>query len=67
MNSDEEKALFEEWGWEYNFVKRHWKAPLLSPNGGEVLIMLDDLVETSKTRMLEGELRAVVQMYGSRS
>lgn len=66
MNSDDEKALFEEWGWEYNFIKRHWLAPLPAPGGGEVLIKQDDLIDASINRMPAAELRAVVQAYGKR-
>lgn len=67
MNSDDEKALFEEWGWEYNFIKRHWLAPTKGPTGGDVLIKLDDLVDASIHRMSEDELRSVVATYGKRS
>lgn len=62
MNSDEEKALFEEWGWEYNFIKREWSSP-----DGNVVIPLDDLVEGTTNHMGESQLRAVVQAYGRRS
>ena len=27
MNSDQEKSLFETWGWEYNYISREWVAP----------------------------------------
>ena len=41
MNSDDEKKIFEFYGWEYNYVKRVWVAP----DGFEVSI--DDLVTAS--------------------
>lgn len=61
MNSDEERELFESWGWEYNYVKRIWSSP-----DGNVSIPLDDLVEYSRTRANEEELKRVVAMYGRR-
>lgn len=27
MNSDQEASLFEQYGWEYNYVRRTWVAP----------------------------------------
>ena len=27
MNSDQEKTLFEQYNWEYNFIGREWVAP----------------------------------------
>jgi hypothetical protein len=27
MNSQEEKEIFENYGWEYNYVQREWSAP----------------------------------------
>lgn len=27
VNSDKERELFEKWGWEYDYIKREWKAP----------------------------------------
>lgn len=27
MNSDQEKVIFEQYGWEYNFIAREWVSP----------------------------------------
>lgn len=27
MNSDQERAIFEQYGWEYDYVARTWVAP----------------------------------------
>lgn len=32
MNSEQEKALFADWGWEYDYISRKWVAP----NGREI-------------------------------
>lgn len=61
MNSDEEKALFEEWGWEYNFIMRSWTSP-----GGRVAIKLDDLVDAGKSRMGEEQLKQAVMAFGKK-
>ena len=56
MNSQEEKELFEAWGWEYNYVTRRWVAP----NGVE--ITTDELVEFTVDREGEATLvRLIVQ------
>lgn len=64
MNSDEEKALFEEWGWEYNFVKREWVSPLELPGGGQVKIKQADLVDASSHQRSEAELIQAIRAYG---
>lgn len=63
MNSDDEKALFEEWGWTYNFVKREW----LSPRE-DVSISQNELVEGISSNRRDGErtLMAIIQRYGIR-
>ena len=62
MNSDEEKALFEEWGWEYNFIQRHWTSP-----DGRAVIKLDDLVDAALSPMGEAQLKQAIVAFGKRS
>ena len=62
MNSQQEKALFEEWGWSYNNVEREWVSP-----DGTKKIGLDFIVKL--TQEPEGDLhlmRAIVE-WGQRS
>lgn len=63
MNSDEEKALFEEWGWTYNFVKREW----LSPRE-DVALSQNELTEGVSSNRQDGEraLRQIIEKYGVR-
>lgn len=66
MNSDEEKRLFEEHGWQYDHVKRSWVSPE-SYSGRHIVISNDDLVEHwSASGHTEMELRRVIRQYGSR-
>lgn len=41
MNSDQEKALFAQYGWEYDYIGRKWVAP----NGCE--ISTDQIMEVT--------------------
>lgn len=50
MNSDQERALFLSYGWEYNYIRRVW----VSPDGTKE-IGLDFLVQL--TQEPEGDLR----------
>lgn len=60
MNSDEERKLFEKFGWEYNYVKREWVAP------DGVTLSLDSLVmgTTSFGPAAESELRRIIVAHG---
>ncbi len=58
MNSDEERSLFESFGWEYNFIRRVWVAP----NGMEVTN--DQLVDVTCSPDGEERLRQVVTANG---
>ena len=57
MNSDEERAMFEDCGWEYDYIKRRWVSP-----DGEGWISIDVVVAVSSEGP-EGEerLRAMVE------
>lgn len=48
MNSQQEKVLFRDWGWEYDFIGRSWVAP----DGTK--LSLDELLEI--TADSDGEL-----------
>ncbi len=39
MNSSQERALFTDWGWTYNYARRAW----IAPNGREITV--DQIVE----------------------
>ncbi len=58
MNSDEEKAFFLQWSWEYNYIARRWVAP----NGME--ITQDQLVDVTCSEDGEERLRQVVTANG---
>lgn len=48
MNSAQEKALFTDYGWQYNYVQRKW----IAPNGREITI--DQIMEIAAD--IEGDL-----------
>lgn len=57
MNSDEERVLFEECGWEYNYIKREWVS-----SDGERRISIDSVMAvTSEGPEGEERLRALVK------
>lgn len=62
MNSMEEKALFESWGWVYNYIARKW----VSPIDERYVITQDALVMYSDTPETEEQLRGVIAMYGKK-
>lgn len=59
LNSDEEKTLFERYGWRYDFVNRHW----ISPTDSAIVISTDTLVENAGAAF-DHELRMVIMKYG---
>lgn len=61
MNSDEERALFEDHGWEYDYIGRKW----VSPVDPEVAVTTDMLVE-NKSPAFDRDLRLIVEEYGER-
>lgn len=61
MNSDQEKALFTSYGWEYNYVRRKWVAP----NGQE--ITTDQIMETTGEPEGDISLMALIVENGVRS
>lgn len=60
MNSDEEKALFEEWGWQYDYIKREW----IAPDGAK--LTQDELVRVTLDygKNSEYSLRQVIAQHG---
>lgn len=57
MNSDEERALFENCGWTYDYIGRKWVSP-----DGAVELGLDLLVQvTTEGPEAEHALRQLVQ------
>lgn len=62
MNSDEEKALFEQFGWEYDFIERRWANPTK-----QYFVTNDALVEYNKSRESELELRQFIVTFGKKN
>lgn len=61
MNSDQERTLFERWGWTYNHVQRRWANP-----DETVYITLDMVVElTEDDPVGEGLLVGLAMKYGN--
>lgn len=61
MNSQQEKVLFRDWGWEYDFIGRVWIAPdgtKLSP---------EDLVEITADSDGELALMRLIVERGTRT
>jgi hypothetical protein len=58
MNSQEEKELFEAYGWEYNSLERKWVSPI------NVWITQDELMEYTTTRAGEQTLKEMIVGYG---
>lgn len=58
MNSQEEKELFEQYGWEYNLVEREW----VSPDGHK--ITTDALMEYTTDPEGEYQLRMFIVQHG---
>ncbi len=60
MNSDQEKVLFSQYGWEYDYIGRAWIAPdgtKLSP---------DDLLEITADREGDISLMRLIVERGKR-
>lgn len=60
MNSDQEKALFVEYGWVYNYIARKWVAP----NGRE--ITADQIMEITVDFEGDAALMALIVENGVR-
>lgn len=60
MNSAQEKALFEDYGWVYNYVQRKWVAP----NGCE--ITQEQIMETTGDVQGDISLMALIVENGVR-
>lgn len=58
MNSLDEDALFERWGWTKDLIARRWE----SPRG--LVLDFDDLVGLTETPAGEDALRQIVAAYG---
>lgn len=61
MNSDEERQLFERYGWQYDYVARRWEAPDGHHVDNDVLVM----ATVSMTRgEMEERLKRVIVEHG---
>lgn len=60
MNSDQERVLFESWGWVYNYVDRKW----IAPNGRE--ITTDQIMEIAVDFEGDTALMALIRENGVR-
>ena len=61
MNSDEEKAMFEEYGWSYNYIERRWENP-----DKNAFISNDSLKEYNESRETEEQLKMFIITYGKK-
>lgn len=62
MNSQEERELFERWGWRKDYVASKWIAPI-----GRAEVSTEELVAYSNSAEAEGRLIGFVMRYGKRS
>jgi len=67
VNSDEEKRVFEMWGWTYDCIDRQW----VSPSGNvfvpiESLMTLASFDDPNLIASAEGELIGVIMTHGVR-
>lgn len=58
MNSFEEQAFFEQYGWERNYVQRTWTAP-----DGTVL-HINQVVSLSQSQEGEVRLQTFIRLHG---
>ena len=58
VNSDEERRVFERWGWLYDYARRRWTAP------DGTWIALDDVVAVSQTPVGEEKLVRLITEHG---
>ncbi len=61
MNSNQEKVLFEQYGWVYDYIGRKWVAP----NGRDITI--DQLMEITGEYMGDLALMALIVENGVRA
>lgn len=61
MNSQQERAVFEAWGWSYNYAGREWVSPR-----GEERITTDDLMEAGDDFEDDVMLMAIIVKLGVR-
>lgn len=61
MNSTEEDALFESYGWTKNLIARRYEAPC-----SEITLGFDSVVALTSTPVGEARLREVVVAYGQK-
>lgn len=62
MNSDEERKLFERFGWQYDYIKREWHSP--PKNMAVAIISTDELVQFTQDFMGDLELKSIIAKYG---
>ena len=61
LSSDDERRLFERWGWRYDYVKRQWESP------AGAIVTTEDLVSFNSTPEFEGMLVGYVIQNGRRA
>jgi len=62
MDSQEEKAFFESYGWVYDYIQRIW----FSPSAAHVFISNDDLIEYNISLEAEERLKQLIVAYGKK-
>lgn len=74
MSSDDERFLFERWGWTFDHVRREWVGPdHIHYDGGtvplrcEVVLAIEDVVHYTQTPEGEGQLVGFVMIHGVRA
>ncbi len=60
MNSQQERALFTQYGWEYNYVTRTWTAP----NGR--MMTLDQIMGVTGDRVGDLTLMRLIVEHGKK-
>lgn len=68
MNSDEERVLFESWGWTQDLVGRRWVSPVRQ--GMHIkrcaVVTYDELMDYTTTPWGEQELKDIIRRWGIR-
>ena len=60
MNSDQERVLFEQYGWEYDYIGRVW----LAPDG--VKLTQENLMDITEDRTGDLVLMCLIVEHGKR-
>lgn len=60
MNSDQERAIFEQYGWAYNYVARAWVAP------DDTRLTQDQLMDITASTLGDLSLMKFIVEHGQR-